>query len=62
VIKYLLEKGVNPNFHALFHSSIIDDVREKRFDLQRGDLLRLLLLHGYIYEYKYEYIDKETKL
>ena len=24
-------------------------------------MIRILLLHGYVYEYKFEYIDKETK-
>jgi hypothetical protein len=30
-------------------------------EVYRNDFIRLVLLYGYIYEYKYEYIDKETK-
>jgi hypothetical protein len=46
-----LENGANSNLPNL----VVSAANEKR-----SDVLRLLLLHGAIYEYKYEYIDKET--
>lgn len=61
VIRYLLEKGVNPNLHSIFSACIYESYEQKRNDVNRGDLVRILLSYGYIYEYKFEYIDKETK-
>lgn len=62
VIRYLLEKGANPNIYQIFQYFTSIDASDKLSEMKRGDLLRLVLLHGYVYEYKYGYIDKETKL
>lgn len=62
VVKYLLEQGVNPNNQGLFNTLIQETLESKlKCDMLRGDLLRLMLSYGYIYEYRFEYIDKETK-
>ena len=51
VVKYLLEAGANPNASGLLLNAAL---------LKLRDVVSLLLVHGAIYEQRYEYIDQET--
>ena len=55
MLKYLLQQKVNPNVQGLLLNAINAPSR-------RSDVIRLLLRYGAIYEQKFEYIDKDTKL
>jgi hypothetical protein len=54
VLKYLLQKGANPNVNALLASACMQQPK-------RMDVIRVLIANGAIYEQKWEYIDRETK-
>ena len=55
MLAYLLEKGANPNAGGILACAI-------QSTNKRLDIVRLLIAYRSVYEQKFEYIDKETKL